>query len=97
VHCTSRIDVNDMLKAFEYGADGVAVVRCSEETCKYKGIKDRVDARVERTKQLIGMLGFEAGRIEILTADSHNGNPYTAVCNDFSGRIKEMGLRAAKQ
>ena len=97
MHCTSRIDIIDMLKAFEYGADAVAVVRCSEETCKYKGITDQVAARVDRTKQLIGMLGMEAGRIEVLTADSHNGNPYTAVCNDFSGRIKEMGLRSAKK
>ena len=97
VHCTSRIDIIDMLKAFEYGADAVAVVRCSEETCKYKGIKDQVAARVDRTKQLIGMLGMEADRIEILTADSHNGNPYAAVCNDFSVRIKKMGLRVAKQ
>ena len=30
VHCTSRIDILDMLKAFEIGADGVAVVRCGE-------------------------------------------------------------------
>jgi coenzyme F420-reducing hydrogenase delta subunit len=97
VHCTSRVDVNDLLKALECGADGVAVVRCSATSCKYKGIENRVVARIERTKQLVGMLGMEAGRIEILTADTHNGNSYASVCADFSGRIKQMGLRVAKQ
>ncbi|MFI5295327.1 MAG: FAD-dependent oxidoreductase [Thermodesulfovibrionales bacterium] len=96
VHCTSRVDVNDLLKALECGADGVAVVRCSGVACKYKGIENRVMARVERTKQLVGMLGMEAGRIEILTADSHNGNSYTAVCTDFTNRVRQIGLRVAK-
>jgi coenzyme F420-reducing hydrogenase delta subunit len=96
VHCTSRVDVNDMLKAFECGADGVAVVRCSGVACKYKGIEDRVAARIERTRQLVGMLGMESGRIELLTADSHNGNSYASVCEDFTARVRQMGLRAVK-
>jgi coenzyme F420-reducing hydrogenase delta subunit len=96
VHCTSRVDVNDLLKALECGADGVAVVRCSGVACKYKGIDDRVAARVERAKQLVGMLGMETGRIEILTADSHNGNSYASVCADFTDRVGQIGLRVAK-
>jgi coenzyme F420-reducing hydrogenase delta subunit len=72
------------------------VVRCFGGSCKYIGIENRVSARVGRTKQLIGMLGMEPGRIEILTADPHNGNSYAAVCADFAGRIKQMGLRVIK-
>lgn len=97
VHCTSRVDVNDLLKAFECGADGVAVVRCSGDSCKYKGIGSRVAARVDRAKQLIGMLGMEPGRIELLTADSHIGGQYAPVCTGFSDRIKQMGLRVVKK
>ena len=96
VHCTSRIDVNDLLRALECGADGVAVVRCSGGSCKYKGIEHRVSARVGRTKQLVGMLGMEPGRIEILTADSHDGNSYASACADFTARIRQMGLRVIK-
>lgn len=96
VHCTSRVDVNDLLKALECGADGVAVVRCSEDACKYKGIERRVAARVERTKQLVGMLGMESGRIGMLTADPHNGKPYASVCEDFTEGVRKIGLRVAK-
>jgi coenzyme F420-reducing hydrogenase delta subunit/NAD-dependent dihydropyrimidine dehydrogenase PreA subunit len=96
VHCTSRVDVNDLLRALECGADGVAIVRCSDGSCKYKGIEHRVTARVDRARQLIGMLGMEQGRIELLTADVHNGKSYGSVCGDFAGRIRELGLRNAK-
>ena len=94
VHCTSRVDVNDILKAVECGADGVAVVQCAGGTCKYKGIGQRVAARVERARQLVGMLGMEAGRVELLTADAGNGKSCEAVCSEFSGRIRELGLRS---
>jgi formate dehydrogenase beta subunit len=94
VHCTSRIDVLDILKAVESGADGVAVVRCNDETCKYRDIAPRVNARVKRAQELIGALGMEKNRIEILSAASTNGgNPYDAVCAEFSSRIKSIGIK----
>ena len=97
VHCTSRIDVLDLLKAVESGADGVAVVRCNDGTCKYRDIAPRVSARVKRGQELIKALGMEPGRIEILTASSGNGgNPYAAVCAEFSERVKKIGMRNAK-
>jgi coenzyme F420-reducing hydrogenase delta subunit len=97
VHCTSRIDILDLLKAVETGVDGLAVVRCNDGTCKYKNIEARVNARVRRGQEMLEMLGIGAGRIELLSASAAGGaNPYAAVCADFSGRIKQMGLRAAK-
>ncbi|MCK9418139.1 MAG: FAD-dependent oxidoreductase [Nitrospirae bacterium] len=97
VHCTSRIDVLDLLKAFELGADGVAVVRCGDGNCKYKDIAPRVNARVKRVQDLLGMLKIEPSRIEILSAPSTNGgNPYAAVCAEFSEKVKKIGMRAGK-
>jgi coenzyme F420-reducing hydrogenase delta subunit len=97
VHCTSRIDILDLLKAFESGADGVAVVRCNDGACKYKDITPRVNARVKRAQELVGALGIDKGRIEILSAASTNGgNPYAALCVEFSERVKKIGLRHGK-
>lgn len=95
VHCTSRVDVLDILSAFEAGADGVVVVRCSTGTCKYRGIEPRVNARVNRTQKLLDALGIEPSRIEILTAlQGSAGNSYAAVLGDFSERVKKMGMRS---
>lgn len=96
IHCTSRVDIIDLLKAFECGADGVAVVRCPAGACKYKDIETRVSARVRRTKELIHMLGMDAGRIELLQAVSDDGNPYAVVCADFSEKVKQIVLRTGR-
>jgi coenzyme F420-reducing hydrogenase delta subunit len=93
VHCTSRIDVLDLLKAFEAGADGVAVLRCASATCKYRDIEPRVNARVKRAQELIAALKMDKTRIEILSASSmSNGNSPAAIVAEFSERVKKMGL-----
>jgi coenzyme F420-reducing hydrogenase delta subunit len=85
VHCTSRIDVLDILKAFETGADGVAVVRCGDKNCKYEKIEPRVNARVKRGQELLKALGMEPERIGLLAASS--------ACGEFSEKMKSIGLR----
>lgn len=94
VHCTSRVDTLDMLMAFECGADGVAVVRCGGETCKYRGIEHRVNARVKRVRELLGALGMEAERVELLDASAATGDAYATVCAGFSDRVKAIGSKA---
>ena len=96
VHCTSRIDVLDMLKAFECGADGVAVVHCADETCKYKEIHPRVQARVERVKELLGTLNMDANRVELLSATSTGDDPWSEVLAAFNEQIKQTGLRTVR-
>lgn len=95
VHCTSRVDVLDVLKAVECGADGVAVVRCGDQTCKYRDIEPRVNARMKRAQALLQSLGMEPGRMEILSATGGDAASYASVCGAFSGRVKEIGLRKA--
>jgi len=85
VHCTSRVDVLDILKAFESGADGVAVVRCGDGNCKYKDIEPRVNARVKRGQELIKSLGMEPERIGVLASSS--------ACGEFSEVVKKIGIR----
>jgi coenzyme F420-reducing hydrogenase delta subunit/NAD-dependent dihydropyrimidine dehydrogenase PreA subunit len=85
VHCTSRVDVLDMLKAFEMGADGVAVVRCGEQACKYIKIEPRVSARAKRGQELLRALGMEPGRIGVL--------PSASACGGFSDAVRQLGMR----
>lgn len=86
VHCTSRIDVLDILKAFEVGADAVAVVRCGDQACKYIKIEPRVNSRVKRGQELIKAIGIEPERIGVLAS--------SAACGEFTEAVKKIGIRA---
>ncbi len=93
VHCISRIDILDILKAFECGVDGVAVLHCTQEACKYRGISQRVDARLQKAKKLISSLDIEEGRLALIAADSFGQELYKLECLNFTATVKQMGLR----
>jgi len=58
VHCASRIDTLDVLKAFEAGADGVAVVMCDSEGCRHPGVSRIVARRLRHIQGLVQPLGI---------------------------------------
>lgn len=93
VHCLSRIDVLDILKAFECGAEGVALVGCASDTCKYRGVSERLKARVKRAGELLSMLGIDRESLGFLTTSAGNGNPHRKVCLDFAEAIKQKRSR----
>ncbi len=93
IHCVSRVDILDILKAFECGADGVALVRCSDDSCKYRGIAQRIALRLDKAKGLISALGIDGRRLSILSANPDDLNRYAPECTNFSALIKEIGLR----
>jgi len=93
VHCTSRVDVLDILKAFECGADGVAVVRCGVGKCKYRGTGNRVRSRIERAGELLASAGVDRQRTALLVAEGTDGDSYYSVCSDFLDTIRKMGVR----
>ncbi len=93
IHCISRVDILDILSAFEHKADGVVVFHCDDGTCKYKGIKERVSARLENAEKVLDSLGIEKRRLAMLSMTSNNGEPYKNACLNFISQIKDMGLR----
>ncbi len=94
IHCISRIDILDIVKAFECNFDGIAVLHCEDGSCKYRGIKQRVSARLAKISKVIEGLGIEKGRLSMISLASTNGNSYKSACADFAEQIKQMGLRA---
>ena len=48
--CTGKVDVNMLLKAFEFEADGVMVAGCEEGSCHFIQGNIRAIKRVEHAK-----------------------------------------------
>ena len=63
IPCSGRITKSLLFKAFETGADGVALLGCQPGTCRY-GIGTRVAERnVEDTRGILRLLGLGEERL----------------------------------
>ena len=64
VMCSGRIQPGFVLRAFEKGADGVQVSGCHFGDCHYLFGNERAVEQFEKTKNVLRLLGLEAGRCD---------------------------------
>lgn len=96
VHCSSRIDVLDLLKVFECGADGAYVVLCQEGDCKYRDIAPRVKARIEYTKKLLEEIGIGGERLAYFETGTNPEEVWLQAADEMNEKIKGLGVRSRK-
>lgn len=87
VPCTGRIDTHFILKAFEYGFDGVMIIGCRKNACRYIDGIQKIEKKI---KILIRILGEKYGqRIMLEHINAVEGNKFAASVNDFYNRLME--------
>lgn len=64
--CSGKVDILYLTKAFETGADGIAVVTCRQGECKYLEGNLRARKRVEAVDALMEEIGLGPGRIAVI-------------------------------
>jgi len=64
--CSGKIEVVHVLRALEEGADGVCVVGCPEEECKFLTGSRRARKRVERARGLLEEIGLGGNRATMI-------------------------------
>ena len=87
--CSSMVKDIFILKAFESGADGVAVFVCHEEACRYVEGSIRAAKRVARVKAILAEIGLESDRLSL-----HNTRPGDAAALEQILTEKAAGLAA---
>ncbi len=91
VMCTGRVDPAFIMKAFEQGVDGVAVVGCRIDDCHYTDGNKHALKRIEALKKLLKYTGLGEDRLgyEWLTA-SEKGK-FLNLVNTMERNIKALG------
>ncbi|MHA1755168.1 MAG: hydrogenase iron-sulfur subunit, partial [Promethearchaeota archaeon] len=88
VPCTGRVDTSFILKAFEYGFDGVMVFGCRKGSCRYI---DGVEKIGNKIKLLQNILGPENKRRIILhQLNAIEGYKFAEIINSFYNQLKEV-------
>lgn len=94
--CSGKIDILYLTKAFETGADGVAVVMCPEGECRYLEGNLRARKRVEVVDALLDESGLGKGRAVVIQMDNGGMEKAIQQLSDFRSRIRTLARPPAK-
>ncbi len=88
--CSGKIDILYLTKAFENGADGVAVVTCQRGECQYLEGNLRARKRSEAVDALLDEIGIGKGRMTIIQKDEGGVPQIIRKVEDFRNSIKAL-------
>ena len=96
VMCIGRINQALILRAFEYGADGVILLECKDEDCRYGPGPEVGHSSVERVRKLLHLLGIGQPRLVERSFLAHEKSELVQALWDFSEQVQAMGSNPAK-
>ena len=91
VPCTGRVDLIYLLRVLEDGADGVLVLACFEDNCKYISGNIRARKRIEYARKLLKELGLEEERISISNLASNMPHRFVELTQAMVEEIIKLG------
>ncbi len=86
--CTGRLEVQDLLEAFEKGADAVFVAGCMIDTCHNMSGSKRAAKRVGYAKKIIQELGMDQGLVEMFFVGRGQTGPVVEAVREMVSRAE---------
>ncbi len=96
VMCIGRINQAMILRAFEFGADGVILLECTDEDCRYGPGPEVGHVNVARVRELLDLLGIGQDRLVEKSFASHEKSELVGEIRDFATHIEKLGANPAK-
>ena len=91
VMCIGRINQALILRAFEYGADGVILLECRDDDCRYGPGPEVGHENVRRVRKLLHLLGIDQERLIEKRFGAHERDELVNALWDFSKKIEALG------
>jgi coenzyme F420-reducing hydrogenase delta subunit/Pyruvate/2-oxoacid:ferredoxin oxidoreductase delta subunit len=81
VPCTGRVDSSFILKAFELGFDGVMIIGCKRDSCRYIDGVEKVRQKIKLIKDALGP--YAKKRLIHKSLSAVEGNKFAEIVNGF--------------
>ncbi len=91
VPCTGRVEVTEILHAFERGVDGVMVAGCLEGECHF--LEGNINAR-RRVKYVAGLLeqiGLGRDRVRMVNLSSAMAVKFAEAVQEMTEQVRALG------
>lgn len=89
--CTGRIDVVNVLHAFEQGADGVLIAGCLSGMCHY--VKGNLYARqrIDYVRALLDEIGLDGERLRMVNISAAMGVRFAELASEHVECVRKLG------
>jgi coenzyme F420-reducing hydrogenase delta subunit len=88
--CSGKVDVPYLIKAFETGADGVAIVTCPKNECRHFEGNLRAHKRAEAVESLLEEIGLPAGRMAVFECGQQDADRVLGEIRQFIDRVRNL-------
>ncbi|WP_035258755.1 hydrogenase iron-sulfur subunit [Desulfatirhabdium butyrativorans] len=91
IPCTGSMSKSLLFRAFEMGADGVALVGCEPGSCRYGSGTEVAERNVEDTRGILDLLGLGGDRLRQAMFLPEESGALLAFLQDFHQVIQTIG------
>jgi len=91
VPCSTRVEPAFVLKAFQFGADGVLILGCHPGDCHYVEGNYKTMRRLPLLKKMLAQLGVEEARVRLDWVSASEGEKYAKIVNDMTEVVRALG------
>ncbi len=91
VECAARVDVDTVLKAFSMGIDGVALLACHLDGCRYERANHATRKRMALLAALLDTVGVGSQRLFTGFGTAHEGSAFARRIDRFWRSLRDLG------
>ena len=96
VPCTGKLEMEQILSAFEHGVDGVLIAGCLEGGCHFLEGNLRARKRSDHLRQVLDEIGVGAERLRMVNLSAAMAPTFVQRVNEIVTTVKNLGPNPLK-
>lgn len=89
--CSSTVEVGNLIKLVEQGADGVLVIACAKSRCQLLTGSAQAEKRIEYARMLLNEVGIDPLRLRIIHGQDLSVEDLMAFAEQIARDISPLG------
>jgi coenzyme F420-reducing hydrogenase delta subunit len=85
--CLSSINAGLILKAFELGADGVMLLGCLQQQCRYGQFSENIEVEINKAKDILNLLGVKSNKVKLFKLAAFDGKGFAGQLDTFMNEL----------
>ena len=91
--CSGKADLLYLIKSFETGADGLALITCAKSNCRHLEGNLRSPRRIHELGLLLEEIGLGKDRVAVFESNGGESGRLASMIEEFSEAIRKINAR----